>query len=208
MVAHYHMVKLSQKDHMGEYKFHSLQEDIVKSLLSHGPQTIKSIARDLGKDYKSTYTSVQSLIDKKFIARNSRTEIKGVDYDQYWLSDDGCFVAIANGQSAKSVIDGAMSYLQTANVNLLVFGNWAEEHGAKDLLSFLPFFISDTGKKFSEIMSHALLLQMTLSLENKEEEEIESEFVDRFFKGDKKKMEKYREKILVRMIAGIFEGFG
>lgn len=74
-----------------------LQRDIILHLAEEGSQTINEIASGVSRSYKPTWTAFKSLKEKKFVKEASIKNHRGREYPQFWLTDDGALIALAEG---------------------------------------------------------------------------------------------------------------
>ena len=74
-----------------------LQRDIVLYLAEEGCQTKNAIASGVSRSYKPTWTAFNSLQKRKLLKETDSKTYRGRDYPQFWLTDDGAVIALAEG---------------------------------------------------------------------------------------------------------------
>ncbi|MCJ7759995.1 hypothetical protein MUP59_02495, partial [Candidatus Bathyarchaeota archaeon] len=74
-----------------------LQSDIILYLAKEGSQTKNKIALGVSRSYKPTWTALKSLKMKKLTIETDVKTYRGREYSQFWLTDDGAMVALAEG---------------------------------------------------------------------------------------------------------------
>ena len=81
-----------------------LQRKIILYLAKEGAQTKNEIASGVSTSYKPTWTTFNSLQKKKLIRETTVKTYRGQKYPQYWLTDDGALVALAEGANSKHLL--------------------------------------------------------------------------------------------------------
>ena len=74
-----------------------LQRRILLYLAETTPQTIRAIATNISKEYRSTWRSFNSLKAKGLIDETDVKTYRGQAYPQYWLTDEGVLIATIEG---------------------------------------------------------------------------------------------------------------
>jgi hypothetical protein len=81
-----------------------LQRKIILHLAKEGAQTKNEIASGVSTSYKPTWTAFNSLQKKKLIKETTLKTYRGQTYPQYWLTDDGALIALAEGADSKHLL--------------------------------------------------------------------------------------------------------
>jgi biotin operon repressor len=71
-----------------------LQKRIILSLAQDGPQTRNEIAHSIGSAAKDVYVAFESLKEKGLVEETDKKFYRQQNFDVYWLSDKGLFMAI------------------------------------------------------------------------------------------------------------------
>jgi hypothetical protein len=83
---------------------HPLQRKIILHLANNNPKTINQIVKEIKSHYKSTWNALKTLEENKLVQKVTIKKYKGQEYPQYWLSDNGTFIALNEGAKAETVI--------------------------------------------------------------------------------------------------------
>lgn len=83
----------------------TLQSDILLYLAETGSQTKNEIASGVSRSYKPTWTAFNNLKMKKFIKETDIKTYHGREYPQFWLSDDGTVIALAEGADPDRLLE-------------------------------------------------------------------------------------------------------
>ena len=89
----------------GNHILPPLQRDIVLYLAKEGSQTKNKIASGVSRSYKPTWTALNSLEAKKLIKETDTKTYRGRKHPQFWLTDDGAVIALAEGADPDRLIE-------------------------------------------------------------------------------------------------------
>jgi len=95
------MIKRNEERHI----LPPLQRDIVLYLATEGSQTKNAIATGVSRSYKPTWTAFNSLTEKKLIKETDMKTWRGRDYPQFWLTDNGVLIALAEGANPDRLLE-------------------------------------------------------------------------------------------------------
>ena len=79
----------------------SVQKKVVLNLAENKPQTIHETKEKIQGHYKSVHNAFQSLIKKDAIKAVGTKDYRERQFDTYWLTDYGVFLAITHGADLK-----------------------------------------------------------------------------------------------------------
>jgi len=82
-----------------------LQRDILLYLAMEGSQTKNTIAVGVSRSYKPTWTALNSLEAKKLIKETDVKTWRGREYSQFWFTDDGTVIALADGADPDRLLE-------------------------------------------------------------------------------------------------------
>jgi hypothetical protein len=104
-----------------------LQRRIVLCLAEEGLQTINEITKSIPRlklaeacHYKPTWLALKWLREKGLIKEAGIKEYRGRKYPQFWLTDDGAYVALAEGASLNNLLAKAKQ-IYPDNKNLICY---------------------------------------------------------------------------------------
>ncbi|MFA5364914.1 MAG: hypothetical protein WC325_07015 [Candidatus Bathyarchaeia archaeon] len=157
------MSKKKSKEHMSKSKtkgdnLPSLQRAVVLDLAKSEPQTINETVTSIGKSYKPTWVSFNSLEKKKLIWKTGFKEYRGREYPRFWLTAKGIIIAILEGADRILILDESkrlfpeakilhcfLELVEHLNPMVLQLGlNVVEKKGDMDFAGLMTILISDT----------------------------------------------------------------
>ena len=95
------MIKRNEESHI----LPPLQRDILLFLAKEGSQTKNKIASGVSRSYKPTWIAFNSLKGKKLIKETDVKTWRGREYRQFWLTDDGSIIALAEGADPDRLLE-------------------------------------------------------------------------------------------------------
>jgi len=85
-------------------RLHPLQGRIVLNLAKNSPQTINKTAKKIKSHYKPSWIAFKSLERKGLISKVNTMNYCGIQYPQFWLTDEGVVVAMLEGASPEILL--------------------------------------------------------------------------------------------------------
>ena len=95
------MIKRNEESHI----LPPLQRDMLLYLAKEGSQTKNKIALGVSRSYKPTWTAFNSLKEKKLIKETDVKTWRGREYPQFWLTDNGVLIALAEGANPDRLLE-------------------------------------------------------------------------------------------------------
>jgi hypothetical protein len=82
-----------------------LQKRIILSLAKSDPQTINQLVKTMEGSYKSYWTALESLKEKKLVQAVDSKTYRGREYPQFWLSSTGVLLTLFEGESPENLLE-------------------------------------------------------------------------------------------------------
>jgi len=82
-----------------------LQRDMILYLAKEGSHTKNAIASGVSRSYQPTWTAFKSLEKKSLIKETDVKTWRGREYQQFWLTDNGVLIALAEGADPDRLLE-------------------------------------------------------------------------------------------------------
>jgi hypothetical protein len=82
-----------------------LQKRIILSLAKNDPQTINQLVKTMKGSYKSYWTALESLKEKKLVQAVNSKIYRGREYPQFWLSSTGVLLSLFEGEKPEKLLE-------------------------------------------------------------------------------------------------------
>jgi hypothetical protein len=97
------MSKPKESKHMSNLP--PLQKLIILHMAKTKPQTMNRIAKEISKEYKSTWTAFKSLERKKLIDAQGTKPNSKTEYKCYWLTGEGMIMALLENANSEKLLE-------------------------------------------------------------------------------------------------------